>query len=391
MRGHIAKKGKRWYPVIDIRDENGKRKRKWLQGFDTKKAAQAFLNEKLNEIQKGTFVQTSDMTVADYLRYWLNNYAKPNTAPRTYEGYEMIVDKHLIPALGHLKLEKLQPLHIQKYYTDALVHGRKDGKGGLSHRTVLHHHRVLHEALGQAVKWQLVVRNVADAVEPPRPERHEMQTLTSEQVRILLEEAKKTQYYALIYTAIHTGMRRGELLGLRWQDINFDTNTISVRQTLQRVVGKGLIFREPKTQKSRRPISIPPSLCELLKKLKIQQAKDKLLLGEAYQDLGLVFTQRDGTPFEPSEVGRVYRSILKKANLPPVRFHDLRHTHATLLLEEGIHPKVVSERLGHSTIGITLDTYSHVLPTMQEEAALRLDEKLSSTQSSTEMGRTGRN
>lgn len=380
MTGHVRKRGNKWNFVIDIgHDENGKRKQKWSSGFNTKKEAQAALTQKLHELQTGTYIDSSSITVAEYLQYWLEAYAKTNTSPRTYEGYEMIVNKHLIPSLGRYQLQKLQPSQIQSYYTNALKDGRRDGKkGGLSHRTVLHHHRVLREALQQAIKWQLVLRNVADAVEPPKPDRPEMNTLAAEQVLHLLDVAKQhtKKYYPVIYMAVNTGMRRGEILGLRWQDIDFNNNTANIQQTAQRVIGHGVIFREPKTQKSRRSVSLPPSIMELLREIKVNQSKNKLVLGQAYQNYDLVFEQGDGKPLEPTEAGRAFRNVLKKAGYSSIRFHDLRHTHATLLLKEGVHPKIVSERLGHATIAITLDTYSHVLPHLQEEAANKLDEKL---------------
>ncbi|TCS80341.1 site-specific integrase [Tepidibacillus fermentans] len=375
MKGHVRKRGSKWVFVIDVgRDEKtGKRIRKWFSGFNTKKEAEKAMAQKIHELNMGTYVEPSKLTLGDYLYQWLENYAKVNTAPRTYEGYEMIIKKHIIPSLGHITLDNLKPLHIQRYYSDKLSHGRTDGTGGLSAQTVLHHHRVLKEALEQAVKWQLIVRNVADAVEPPRPKKVQMVTLNKQEISKLLETAKDSPFFPIIFTAIYTGMRRGEILGLRWRDINFHNRVISVRQTLQAVKGKGLIFKEPKNGKER-TVSIPDSLIDLLKKQKIKQNENKLRFGPAYNDFDLVFAQPNGNPFQPSELSRGFNKIIKKAEITPIRFHDLRHTHATLLLEQGVHPKIVSERLGHSSINITLDTYSHVLPNMQEEAANKFDD-----------------
>ncbi|WP_339063632.1 tyrosine-type recombinase/integrase [Tepidibacillus marianensis] len=378
MKGHVRKRGSKWAFVLDIgRDEKtGKRIQKWFSGYNTKKEAEKAMTQKVHELNTGAYVEPSKLTLRDYLYQWLENYAKVNTAPRTYEGYEMIIRNHLAPSLGHIVLEKLKPLHIQKYYSAKLTNGRFDGMGGLSAQTILHHHRVLKEALEQAIKWQLIIRNVADAVEPPRPQKIEMVTLNKEEVSKLIEAAKGSPLFPIIFTAIYTGMRRGEILALRWKDININNKMISVRQTLQAVKGKGLIFKEPKSGKER-TVSIPDSLIEQLKKQKIKQRENKLLLGQIYSDQDLVFAQKNGSPFQPSEVTRGFNKIIKESGITKVRFHDLRHTHATLLLEEGIHPKIVSERLGHSSINITLDTYSHVLPNIQEEAANRFNELLS--------------
>ncbi|MDQ0972399.1 integrase [Neobacillus niacini] len=193
-----------------------------------------------------------------------------------------------------------------------------------------------------------------------------MQTWDNEQVKTFLDVAKSSVYYSIYLTAFYTGMRRGEVLGLRWQDVEFE-------KSLQEVKKVGLTFKEPKSGKSR-SITITPTLVMELKKLYKQQLTDKLLLGQEYQDLDLVFAQKNGKPIQPTEMARNYRKMVEISGLPYIRFHDLRHTHATLLLQQGVHPKVVSERLGHSTIGITMDTYTHVLPNMQKEAALQFEQ-----------------
>jgi integrase len=223
-----------------------------------------------------------------------------------------------------------------------------DGGGGLSAQSVKHHHRLIFKVLKDAVKWHLIVRNVAEAVTPPKTRKVEMATWDNEQVKIFLDVSKDSSYYPIYLTAINTGMRRGEVLGLRWQDIYFDNNIIYVRQSLQEVKKVGLTFKEPKSGKSR-SISITPTLAKELNKLYKQQLADKLLLGQGYQDLDLVFAQKNGKPIQPTVMARNYRKMVETSGLPYIRFHDLRHTHATLLLQQGVHPKVVSERLGHST------------------------------------------
>ncbi|QIZ07625.1 site-specific integrase [Priestia megaterium] len=373
MRGSIKKDGYSWYVAFDLGKDpiTGKRKQKRKRGFKTKKEAEKYLKQ-LNAINKGTYFEPSEITLSEYLDYWLENHAKPNTAKRTYENYQYMINLHLKPVLGHINISKLQPSHLQEYYAQKLSNGKID-EGGLSAQSVKHHHRLIFKALKDAVKWQLIVRNVAEAVTPPKTRKVEMQTWDNEQVKVFLEVSKDSPYYQIFLTAINTGMRRGEVLGLRWQDIDFDNNMIYVRQSLQEVKKEGLTFKEPKSGKSR-SISITPSLTKEFKKIYKLQLEHKLLLGQGYHDLDLVFAQKNGKPIQPTEMARNYRKMVDKSGLPYIRFHDLRHTHATLLLQQGVHPKVVSERLGHSTIGITMDTYTHVLPNMQKEAALLLEQ-----------------
>lgn len=380
VRGHIRPRGKdTWVIVVDVGKDpaTGKRKQKWLTVKGTKRDADRKLAELLNDLNKGSYVEPPKITVGQYLDRWLEDYARANTSQRTFERYAEIVRLHLKPALGGLQLSQLRPLHLQQYYTTALREGRKDGKpGGLSPRTVLHHHRVLHEALDQAVRWQLLARNPADAVEPPRPERHEMQVLTAEQVRLLLEAAQDTPWYVPVLLAVTTGMRRGEILGLRWSDVDLEAGVVSVRQTLQTSRELGLAFKEPKTDKSRRSLPVPAYVVEVLREHRKRQVEERLAAGPRYQDHGLVVSAPDGTPIHPDSFSKAFARIARKAGVPATRLHDSRHTHASLLLAQGVHPKIVSERLGHSGIGITLDTYSHLLPGLQEEAVRRLGDTL---------------
>lgn len=303
---------------------------------------------------------------------------RPSQCPNdNLYSYETIVRRHIVPALGKLPLQKLQPMHLQSLYSQKLQGGRADGKpGGLSPRTVRYIHSVIFEALKHAVKWQIVPRNVAEAVEPPRPARQEMQVLTEDQVRKFLATVQDDRFYAAYLLAITTGMRRGEILGLRWQDVDLKQGVVSINQILVRTSSHGLVFQAPKTDRSRRTIAISPTVVQALRQQKKRQAEEKLIFGPDYTDTGLVFTMPEGHCVEPRNLTRQFELRLKKAGLPRVRFHDLRHTHATLLLQKEVHPKVVAERLGHSNINITLDTYSHVIPGMQREAARKIDEAL---------------
>jgi integrase len=316
------------------------------------------------------------MTVGEYLRQWLQSYVNSNVGPRTRERYEEIIIAHLIPALGSIPLIALRSQHIQTYYGKALQSGRRDGNGGLSAQTVQHHHRALYEALKHAVKHGTLMRNVAEAVDPPRPEHKEMVTLAPEHVNKLLDAVRDTSYYDLFYTAIYTGIRRSELLALRWSHIDLDLANLSVVETLHQLHNREFVFRQPKRKKGRRLVALPPSLALLLRDHKAKQELDRMLLGKPLLPNDLVFSNPDGSPLQPDGITKAFTRITQSIGLSGVRFHDLRHTHATLMLWQGIHPKIVSERLGHTSIAITLDTYSHVLPGLQEAAAQRFEEGL---------------
>lgn len=379
MKGHIRQRTKgSWTIVIDVgRDPTtGKRRQHWHTVKGTKRDAEKRLTELLHSLNRGSYVKPTRLTVAEYLEQWLDGYVATNTAPRTRERYEEIVRLHLIPALGSLLLLALHPQHIQKYYATALESGRRDGKGGLSARTVHKHHRVLYKALKHGVRQGVLVRNVAEAVDPPRPQSKEISMVGPGHVRLLLDAAKPTPYYVAFFTAVYTGLRRGELLGLRWCDIDLDLATLSVIQALQQLRGGQYIFREPKSRRGRRQIALSPSLAILLREHRTKQENDRRLLGRPLVPTDLVFSHPDGRPLRPTSVTRAFRAIAHSLGLEGVRLHDLRHAHATLMLQQGIHPKIVSERLGHSSVAITLDIYSHVLPGLQEAAARRFEEVL---------------
>jgi integrase len=282
----------------------------------------------------------------------------------TYVNYRSVINHHLIPALGHVALQKLTPGMLQSLYRQKLDEGLKPP-------TIAVIHSVLRRALEDAVKKGLVVRNVAKLVTPPRIERHEVQTLTVAQAEKLLEVAHSLALDVLLLVALTTGMRRGELLALRWGDIDFDKGTVFVHRTMTRIAGYKLVEGEPKTKSSRRRIVLPAVAVDALKKHRIEQ--EKLVAAGNWQDKGIVFCDKNGGFFCPVKLLRWFGRLLKQAGLSHMRFHDLRHSAATILLAAGVHPKVVQELLGHSTIAMTLDTYSHVLPSMQQEAADKMD------------------
>jgi len=372
MRGHITKRGKDSYTIVlDLgRDpETGKRKQQWVSVKGTKKEVEKRLSELLHQLDTGTFMRPTKTTLAEYLERWLKDYVWPNLAPRTAEGYEHIMRHHLIPSLGSMVLAQLKPEHLQRYYSEKL-------SGGLSAQTVRHHHTALHKALQTAVEWGLLARNVADAVSTPRVQRTEMQTWNEDEIAVFLEAAKDSYYFALFYTALFTGMRRSELLALRWCDLDLLLCQVYVSRSLHVLRGGEVVFRPPKTAKGRRMIALSPSAVSVLRKHQEKQEMEGILLGKILTNEDLVFSHFDGKPLLPNTVTHAWIKLVRRIGLKAIRFHDVRHTHASLMLKQGAHPKVVQERLGHSGIQITLDTYSHVAPGLQEAAAQRFDQVL---------------
>jgi len=376
MRGHIVKRGKDSYSIkVSVgKDANtGKYKYQWTTVKGTKKEAEKHLADLLHQLDTGTFMKPGKTTVAEYLERWLKDYAWPNLAPRTAEGYEHIIRRHLIPALGNMLLTQLKPEHLQRYYSEKLAKGRCDGKGALSPRTVRHHHVTLHDALEHAVKMGLLNRNVADAVSPPRYQRPQWQTLSELDISTFLEAAKKTPYYVLFYQALFTGMRRSELLALRWCDVDLLLCQAHITRTLHHLRTGEIVIRAPKSAKGRRMVSLSPSAAMLLQEHKDKQEAQRAMLGVPLKDDDLVFSDLEGKPLLPDTVTHAWIKLVRRTGLRGIRLHDARHTHASLMLKQGVHPKIVQERLGHASIQITLDTYSHVAPGLQEAAAAGFD------------------
>jgi integrase len=376
MKGHIYQRTKgSWTIVYDLSVDTvtGKRRQKSQTIKGTKRDAERALREVLTSLEQGSYVKPNKITLGELLRKWLREYASMNTTDRTQESYTSIIERHLIPDLGKISLIDLQAQNIQGYYAKKLSEGRADGKGGLSARSVLYHHRILSKALDYAVKMGMVVRNVVKVVEPPRVARVAMQTLSAEEVSRFLDVARDTDYYVYFATLLYTGLRRGELLALRWRNLDLGSGKLSVIETAYKLGNGEYRIKEPKTPQSRRTVILPPSLVELLKVYRFDQELLRIQMGISLNADDFVFIRLDGSPINPSAITLAFRRIIKKAGLKGIRIHDLRHTHATLMLKAGIHPKVVSERLGHANIGITLDIYSHVLPGLQEAAAEKFD------------------
>jgi integrase len=356
------RKDGRWAASISL----GGRKRKTFYG-KTRKEVQEQLKAALHEQQQGKLVTGPRQNVKQFLAYWLEDVQKPSVRLRTYQRYEMQLRRHILPAIGNMQLSKLTPQHIQAFYAQML-------QNGLAPQTVRLLHAMLHKAFDYAVSVGLLARNVCDIVSLPRIEKYEARSLTLEQVQQLLSAAKGHRVEALWILVLVTGMRRGEMLGLKWSDINLSTGVISVQRSLVDVKG-GIIETKPKSSKGYRSILLPSFAVDALRAHKERQ----IALRESttkWQEGDYVFCTSHGTPFAAANLRTMFKSLLQSAGLPDIRFHDLRHSVATLLLSIGTHPKVVQELLGHGQIGMTMDTYSHVMPTLQRDTMARLDDLL---------------
>lgn len=375
---YFHEKLKRWTAQVTL--PNGKRKT--LYG-KTEKEVREKRDAILHEIRTGTYVEPSKVTLGEWLTRWLDDYKRPEVKLTTYENYKINVDSHIIPSLGNTQLMKLQANTLQAFYNDKLASGRIDGKGGLSTRVVRYLHTIIRQALEQATKEGLIPRNVADLTNPPKIERKPVQPLTEEQTTKFLAYATNDRLFPLYLLAATTGMRRGELCGLCWDSVDLESEPAKIIIQRQLLVRKGGLILEhgTKTKKGMRINTLTDDAKRELKAHKVRQAKEKLAMGEAYQDNNLVFCKEDGTFLDPREVTKRFQKLLLAAGLPKVRLHDLRHTHASLLLARGIHAKVVQERLGHSSITMTLDLYSHITPGLEEAAAASLNGLMSKEKS----------
>lgn len=366
QRGHnegsiYQRKDGRWVAAVTV---DATRKRKSFYGA-TRKEVSEQLKIALREQQQGLPVAVERQTMAQFLDRWLADDVKPTRQPKTYISYADTVRVHITPELGRHQLARLAPPHLQ-----ALLTAKR--ASGLSPRSVADIRTVLRIALNRAMKWGLVSRNVAALVDPPRVVRREVRPLTPEQARRFLDAAKGDRLEALYSVAIALGLRSGEALGLRWEDVDLDGRTLRVRFALQRIDGK-LTLKEPKTEKSKRTVSMPDATVRALRAHRIRQVEERLLAGSRWQDRGFVFASTIGTPLEPSNVLKQFKAILERAELPKQRFHDLRHCCASLLLAQGVPARVVMDILGHTQIATTMDLYSHVMPAAQRDAADLMD------------------
>jgi len=385
MRGQLVQRSPgTWTIILYVGARNGRKIYRQHTIRGSKRDAERERTRLLRSMDTGTYLEPSRQTVAEYLESWLESYARTHVTSRTFERYMDDIQNALVPGLGHIQLARLSPQDIREFYAHELKHGRADGRGRgpLSPTTVVHHARILREALKHAVNEGLLAVNPADRVRPPRKVHREMAVLDQLQIARLLEAAEGTRFHIPVLLAIGAGLRRGEIFGLRWRDVDLRGGSLSVQQAVE-VTRRGLAFKAPKTPKSRRMVPLPAFCTRALDQHRRQQAQHRLQVGQAYIDQGLVCAGPLGAPQSPGGFSVGFVQFVRTIGLDrPIRFHDLRHSHATLLLAHGVHPKIVSERLGHSTVGLTLDTYSHVLPGLQEQVALLLDQAFCDLRSS---------
>jgi integrase len=387
MSGTVLKRGSRWYIKYDLQPDpvTGKRRPKMqVTEARTRKEAQQALNVALGEVAKGNHPKPSRQTLGSYLEEWLRTITS-TVSEATLYSYQRNLRLHVIDHIGSVLLTKVDPGSLNGLYAKLLAEGRKDGRaGGLSPRSVQYIHTIVHRAFKDAVRWGRLIRNPVDAADPPKPidttdpeADHadgdvsiDVQAWPAEVLADFLARSKGygDRYYGLWAVLATTGARRGEILGLRWSDVDFDTSRAAVRQTVI-CVNHQVRIKQPKTKKSRRSLALDPDTIKVLKEWRRRQSEEKLLLGPGYRDHGLVFAKLTGEPLHPERVSREFERRIERWGLERITLHGLRHTWATLALAKGVHPKVVQERLGHSAVSVTLDLYSETTPVLHEEAA----------------------
>lgn len=368
----------RWWTRIP--NPTDKAKRMYVYG-KTKKEVQNKANKILGKIENGTYIEPTSITLKQWLCDWLEG-RKPHLEESSWNLYELMIRQHINPDLGEVKVCNLTTRDIQKLLNQKFNNGRVDGEGGLSSRTVKYIYQTLNSALSQAVRERLITFNAAEAIELPKQSKKEINPFSTEELKLFFKTAERSPYYVAFWLLVSTGLRKGELLGLHWNDIDFDKQQLIIRQQLVRTKENGLLLKNnTKTEKSKRIIKLNKVTINLLKSHLRKQNTLKLMIGPydeeenmfGYHDVNLVFSTKNGKPLDPKNFSRSFKSLLTKAGLSEeLRVHDLRHTYATLSLENGVQLKTISENLGHSSITITADTYSHVTDNMKTDAAERI-------------------
>lgn len=372
MRGHIAKKGNRYYAVIyeGIDPATGKPRHRWHSAGDTKKGAEKILGDLVKRMHDGDYRSPDKISLGDYLlERWLPS-KRTRVKASTAAAYESNIRLHINPYIGLIPLQKLQPEDLDELYVKLLTEGKRNGSGGgLSAKSVRNVHATIQSALSDAARKGTVFRNVADIADPPSISRssRSMNVWTSDQLRSFLDEVAGHDLYPLYFLAATTGMRRGELAGLRWRNVDLDAARLTVNQQVVSVEYE-LIEDDLKTASSRRTIDLDEQTTVMLRRHRRGQLEERMATGQRDDD-GFVFARPDGSPVHPDLISQTFQRFMDQSELPRIRLHDLRHTHATILLQQNVHPKVVSERLGHSSIAFTMTVYQHVMPGMQAEAA----------------------
>jgi integrase len=372
MSGQPFKRGSSWTFVIELPSDplTGKRRQKWHSGYRTRKEAERARVEKLAEVQKGAYLANGKETLGQFIPDWLKAI-ETTIRPATRYSYERNLRLHVLPRIGAWPLVKIDAGVLNGLYSGLLTDGRQDGGGGLSPRTVRYIHTVLHRALKDAVRWGRLLRNPADAADPPRAAANagpEITTWEAADLQRFLDAARSDRLYPAFLLIATTGMRRGEALGLRWADLDLEKRRAAIRQTVIAVKHE-VQLGTPKTAKSRRSVALDRGTVAALRAHRQRQLEERMLMGAGFADRDLVFCKVTGEALHPESFSREFDRRVTRWGLPALTIHGLRHTWATLALKAGVHPKLVQERLGHANVGITLDIYSHATPAMQSEAA----------------------
>lgn len=379
MRGNITRRGKSsWRLKFDLdRDPvTGKRRTQFITVRGKRQDAQRELARLLTEASNGTLIDPSKITVAELICGWLDG--AHGLSPKTLERYRQLVEQQIIPYLGRIELQKLRPAHVQDWHDKIMRGGGKNGRP-LSARTVGHAHRVLHRALQRAVENETLPRNVASLIRPPKVELQEVEILSADEIGIVLAKLEDHALHPIATLALATGMRRGELLALRWGDVDLGGATMRVERALEET-GAGFRFKAPKTKHGQRTVSLPKSAIEVLRAHRLKQLELRVALGQGKQELdALVFSTFEGAPLSPDNLSRDWRRAVIALDLPKVKFHALRHSHASALIASGLDVLTVSRRLGHGSPVITLSTYAHLFGKTDEKAADAIEAALRTT------------
>ncbi len=379
MRGHIYRRSKGSFTLkyeLGPDPVTGRRRQKTSTVRGTRRDAEKELARILHDLDRGTFVEPTSMTVSEFTKTWLETYVKPNLRARTFARFEGIVRLYINPVLGNVKLRDLNPRHINEAIAAWRRNGRADGRGELSPQTVFNQYRCLRRCLNHAVQWGYLSRNPVASCDAPRVPRKEVRALTEDQARELLEVAGDTEMGRLILVALHTGLRRGELLALRFEDVDWERDSLKVSRSVVRLPGEGFVFTAPKSKSSNRRVVLTKSALAALSRQRAIRAERRLALGTEFEDNGLVFAAQNGSPRDQTVFYRQFKRLAAAAGVPHATPHMLRHTCATMHLRNGRHPAVVAQILGHSDVGTTMNIYSHVAMDLQEEAAELLEARL---------------
>lgn len=372
MKGHLRQRSKGSWSVVISWRENGKPRQKWETVRGTRALADKRLRELLSQMDSGLFPIIGNQTVGDYLKVWLRDIVTLRNRPRTVESYSVIVNNHIIPAIGSIQLTKLQPAAVQRMEASLL-------ESGLSASTVHHVHICLSKALKDATRAGLLNRNVCLAVQPPSPGAYEVSVPETYAVNQILILADAGTYGPMLRFMAFTGVRRGEAVGLKWENVDLERSVVSIVASAQRLKGKGIVLQPPKSSAGRRGIAIDAGIVDMLRGHQGRQLLYKIDTGDVYKDNGLVFPGPRGGLLDPSVVTRNFEKLARRAGYPGIRLHDLRHAHAAGLIKAGIHPKVVQDRLGHASAAFTMQVYGHLAAGLQGKAAEAFAELMAET------------